>query len=119
MIQIFEVDSQGNILDSQIEQDDFQETTRLKVGWTGYLLKPIYDCSQSMWIESATDKELEAAVTYPKTNEERLGQQISTLEIDSLEKDFKIAELGKQNKEQGQNLGQQISDLELMILGGM
>lgn len=115
MIQVFEVDKQGNILKSLLEQDDFKESDNLKRGWVGYFLKPQFSILENKWVESATDEELEAAHAYVESNEEQLAQQVSALEISNIEKEIKISDLGKQNEE----LGQQISDLEIMFLGGI
>ena len=115
MIQVFEVDKQGTILKSLLEQDDFEESDNLKRGWVGYFLKPQFSRVENKWFESATEDELKAAHAYVESNEEQLAQQVSALEISNIEKEVKISDLGKQNEE----LGQQLSDLEIQILGGI
>lgn len=115
MIQIFEIDKTGNVIGSQLEHDDFQETSVLKRGWEGYFLKPKYDFSKEKWVESATNEELEDANAEVESSSQLLAQSVSDLEINDIEKDIKLNTLEKQNEE----LGQQLSDLEIQILGGM
>lgn len=115
MIQVIKVDRNGNIAGSQLEKDDFQETEFLKRGWEGYFFKPKYDFSKEKWVESATNEELENANAEVESSSQLLAQSVSDLEINDIEKEVKISDLGKQNEE----LGQQISDLEIMFLGGI
>lgn len=115
MIQVIKVDRNGNIAGSQLEKDDFQETEFLKRGWEGYFFKPKYDFSKEKWVESATNEELENANAEVESSSQLLAQSVSDLEISDIEKDIKLNTLEKQNEE----LGKQLSDLEIQILGGI
>ena len=115
MIQIFEVDKKGNIISSAIEPEDFQETKYFKRGWEDYLLSPKFNFIENRWVESATNEELENANAEVESSSQLLAQSVSDLEINDIEKDIKLNTLEKQNEE----LGQQLSDLEIQILGGM
>ncbi|MDZ5759332.1 hypothetical protein RAK27_11725 [Carnobacterium maltaromaticum] len=115
MIQIFKIDKTGNVIGSQLEQDGFQETSFLKRGWKDDLFKPRFSFEKDRWIESATKEEIQKAYVDTETSVEMLAQQISTLEIEGIEKDIKINGLSQQNE----LLGQQLSDIEIQILGGV
>lgn len=115
MIQVIEIDKTGTVIGSKLVEDGFKDTECLKKGWSGYFLKPQFSILKNKWIESATKEELEAAHTVIETGEERLAQQISALEIEGIEKDIKMNDLSQQNE----LLGQQLSDIEIQLLGGV
>lgn len=68
--------------------------------------KPIFDFVSKSWEERATEEEMNTSVEE-SSKEEILAQQISELEIKNIEKDILI-----------ESLGQQMSDLEILFLGG-
>ncbi|WP_193553854.1 hypothetical protein [Carnobacterium divergens] len=108
-IEVINVDEKGNIVDSDLAiKEMFKETEFTKFQWEGFFLKPRWSFSLNKWIETATDDELNPPVEKEElTSEEELAQQVSELEIKDMEKDILI-----------EGLGQQLSDLEIMVIGG-
>ena len=108
-IEVIEIDEEGNIKEAKVvNKETFEESEYTKFQWEGLFLKPKWSFRLNKWIETATDDELNPPVEEEElTSEEELAQQVSELEIKDMEKDILI-----------ENLGQQLSDLEIMVLGG-
>ncbi|WP_413488468.1 hypothetical protein [Carnobacterium divergens] len=108
-IEVIEIDEEGNIKEAKVvNKETFEESEYTKFQWEGLFLKPKWSFRLNKWIETATDDELNPPVEEEElTSEEELAQQVSELEIKDMEKDILI-----------EDLGQQLSDLEIMFIGG-
>ena len=108
-IEVIEIDEEGNVKESKVvNKENFEESEYTKFQWEGLFLKPKWSFRLNKWIETATDDELNPPVEEEElTSEEELAQQVSELEIKDMEKDILI-----------EDLGQQLSDLEIMFIGG-
>lgn len=108
-IEVIQIDEKGNVeIPIVVDKETFEEMEFIKFQWEGLFLKPKWSFRLNKWIETATDDELNPPVEEEDlTSEELLAQQISELEIKDMEKDILI-----------EDLGQQLSDLEIMFLGG-
>ncbi|MDT1997225.1 hypothetical protein MX633_11165 [Carnobacterium divergens] len=108
-IEVIEIDEEGNVKEAKVvNKETFEESEYTKFQWEGLFLKPKWSFRLNKWIETATDDELNPPVEEEElTSEEELAQQVSELEIKDMEKDILI-----------EDLGQQLSDLEITVLGG-
>lgn len=108
-IEVIEIDEEGNLKESKVvSEETFEESEYTKFQWEGLFLKPKWSFRLNKWIETASEEEVNPPHDKEElTNEEALAQQVSELEIKDMDKDILI-----------EDLGQQLSDLEIMVLGG-
>ena len=96
-----------------VEQQFIDVEIETPKGWTEVwppqpCWRPVYDWDTNKWDETATNEEMHPSdLEEEPTTEEMLAQQVSDLEIKDIEKNDLI-----------EKLGQQVSELEIMILGG-
>ena len=105
----YKIDANGYPLESKVfsTEETAAEEGYNYPSWEELLLKPKWSEKMNKWVETATDEELNPPEMGGLTREEELAQQVSELEIKDMEKDILI-----------ESMGQQLSDLEIMILGG-
>lgn len=108
-IEVIEIDEEGNVKEPKVvNKESFEESEFTKFQWEGLFLKPKWSFRLNKWIETASEEEVNPPHDKEElTNEEALAQQVSELEIKDMEKDILI-----------EDLGQQLSDLEIMFIGG-
>lgn len=108
-IEVIEIDEEGNLKEAKVvNKENFQESEYTKLPWNELFLKPKWSFRLNKWIETASEEEVNPPNDKEElTTEEALAQQVSELEIKDMEKDILI-----------EDLGQQLSDLEIMVIGG-